>query len=324
MTAIKKNWVLIIPILVLVIALIFTLKNRTSETNQKIGMIETAFIDVASELPGRLDSLLVELGDTVKIGQKLARLKPQKISTLVDQSRASIDVAQNQLKLITNGSSQEVIDGMKNLYEISKDQLELAEKTYERMNNLYKEGVISGQEKEVFEFKYKAAQKELETAKKNYQLIQKGSRPETIAVATAMVKHAKKNAELVDLVSEELILYAPRAGVISSLLIEEGEITSIGYPVITILDPTKYYALFQIRQNEIQNYKEGTEVVATIPGVSNSSIRLKVTFIAPMLDFANWVPSGEKGEFDLKTFEVRMTPIEKHDEIKPGMTLAID
>jgi HlyD family secretion protein len=212
---------------------------------------------------------------------------------------------------------------MKSLYELSQEQLKLAEKTWKRIDNLYKSGAVSGEEKDIVFFKYQAAQKEMETAKNNYDLAARGSEPEVKAMAKSLSKQAEYTAQLAKLAAGELTLYASRSGVISSVLISEGEVSSLGYPVLTIMDISEYKAVIQVRQDDIQQFKVGTKFTAHIPGVSDESIELEVEYIAPMLDFANWIPSKDRGKFDLKTFEVRLVPLNKFKELRPGMTLSI-
>ncbi|RLD21489.1 MAG: secretion protein HlyD [Bacteroidetes bacterium] len=320
---IKKNWVLLIPVLVIILAIIYTLSQSTSDDDYWVGMVETTYVDVASELPGRVDSLFVALGDTVYKGQRLAVLQTSKIDALVDQAKAAVDIARSQHKLIQRGNSKEVISSMKSLYELTQEQHKLAEKTWKRIDNLYRDGAISGEEKDIVYFKYQAAQKEMETAKNNYDLAKRGSEPEVKAMAKSLARQAEHTEQLAKLAAGELTLYAPRSGVISSLLISEGEVSSLGYPVLTVMDISEYKAVFQVRQDDIQQFREGSKFTAIIPGVSDESIELEVQYIAPMLDFANWIPSKDRGKFDLKTFEVHLIPLEKINELRPGMTLAI-
>ena len=42
-----------------------------------------------------------------------------------------------------------------------------------------------------------------------------------------------------------------------------------------------------------------------------------------MADFATWVPTQAKGDFDLKTFEVRLTPVVTIENLRPGMTVQL-
>jgi HlyD family secretion protein len=60
-----------------------------------------------------------------------------------------------------------------------------------------------------------------------------------------------------------------------------------------------------------------------VPGLGNKTIELEVTHLAAMADFATWVPTKAKGEYDLKTFEVRLKPVEQNEGLRPGMTIQV-
>jgi HlyD family secretion protein len=40
-----------------------------------------------------------------------------------------------------------------------------------------------------------------------------------------------------------------------------------------------------------------------------------------MADFATWRPTNQRGEFDVRTFEIRLRPVEPIDGFRPGMTV---
>jgi HlyD family secretion protein len=56
----------------------------------------------------------------------------------------------------------------------------------------------------------------------------------------------------------------------------------------------------------------------------NKKEKFQVYFIAPMGDFASWKPTNQKGDFDLKTFEVRLKPMNKISTLRPGMSVNIE
>ena len=152
---IKNYWAVFIPIIVLVIALIYLFQNKSSESNKEkvIGMVDAEFVDVSASLPGRVVELLVKEGDEVKEGQVVAQMKTSEIETIQSQMSEAVIVAQNQLDKINRGVEPEVLKSAENLQQIAKQQMDLMNKTYTRFQNLYSEGVISGQERDVIYFK---------------------------------------------------------------------------------------------------------------------------------------------------------------------------
>ncbi|MFB6457917.1 HlyD family secretion protein [Chitinophaga sp. Hz27] len=322
----KNYWALLVPIVIILIALFFFVKRPATPDNSVIGMVDADYVDVAAEFPGRLDSLLVKQGDTVSRGQLLGVLRSTEINAIRNQALAAIDAAQSQLTLLQKGARPEVIKAADNLYKITQDQYELMQKTYKRMENLWSDEVISGQEKDLVYFKLQASKKEMETAKLNMDMLEQGSRPELITAAAAILRQAKEGYELTKSLADKTYIHAPSDGIINSMVIEEGEIVSIGYPLITIQKPGTYHVRFNIRQDQMDKLKTGTVVQMTVPGCNPEKFDAKLEKVAPSLTFANWVPVKAKGEFELRTFTVDFKPVNESAiaGLRPGMTASMD
>ncbi|WP_131537281.1 HlyD family secretion protein [Pedobacter nototheniae] len=322
---IKNYWAVLIPVLVVVIALFFFLSGNKENENNYIGMVDASSVDVAAEFPGRLDSLLVHQGDTVKAGQLVAILRSNEINAVKAQALAAIDAAKGQQELLTQGARPELIEATSKLYQISEEQYKLFSTTYDRMERLYNADVISGQEKDVFYFKYQAAKKEMETAKLNLQMLKNGARPELLKTANAIVKQAEQAYELTKALGDNTKVYAPADGVISSLVTHQGEIVSIGYPMMTIEKKNSTLLRFNIRQDKANALKVGTIASVRVPGCEPETFKVKVSAISPTLEFANWVPSKDKGEMELRTFTIEFKPEDGSNVkgLRSGMTASL-
>lgn len=321
----KNYWALLIPILVVIIALFFFLSGNKDDENNFVGMVDASSVDVAAEFPGRLDSLLVEQGDTVKAGQLVAILRSNEIDAIKNQALSAIDAAKGQQELLTNGARPELIEATSKLYQISQEQYNLFNTTYQRMERLYNADVISGQEKDVFYFRYQAAKKEMETAELNLKMLKNGTRPELLKTANAIVKQAEQAYELTKALGDNTKVYATADGVISSLVTHQGEIVSIGYPMMTIEKKNSTLLRFNIRQDKANLLKLGAVASVKVPGCDPETFNVKVTSISPTLEFANWVPSKDKGQFELRTFTIELKP-ENQSQIKglrSGMTASL-
>lgn len=305
---IKNYWALLIPIIVVIAALFFFLAGNKKQDNNFIGMVDASSVDVAAEFPGRLDSLLVELGDTVKEGQIVAILRSNEIDAIKAQALAAIDAAKGQQELLLKGARPELIDATSKLYQISEEQYKLFSATNDRMQRLYKADVISGQERDVFYFRYEAAKKEMEMAKLNLKMLKDGTRPEIMKTANAIVKQAEQAYELTKSLGDNTRVHAPADGVISSLVTHQGEIVSIGYPMMTIEKKNSKLLRFNVRQDESNLLKVGSKASVKVPGCDPETFEVKVTSIAPTLEFANWVPTKDKGQFELRTFTIELKP----------------
>ncbi|MDF2191599.1 efflux RND transporter periplasmic adaptor subunit [Paraflavitalea sp. CAU 1676] len=324
-TFLKHYWALFIPIIVLAVAIWFLFRQSATETNDPIGMVDATSVDVAAEFPGRLDSLFVEQGDTVKTGQLLGVLRTTEIEAIRSQALAAVDAAKGQLELLQQGPRKELVSATGKLYEIAEDQYDLFKKTYDRMQRLYNADVISGQERDIFFFKYQAAQKEMETARLNLEMLQKGTRPELLKSANAIVQQAQHAYELTKALKENTRIYSPANGVITSMVIHQGEIVSIGYPIMSVEKENSFILRFNIRQDQAAQLKPGATATVKVPGCTPETFNVTVSSIAPSLTFANWVPTKDKGQFELRTFTIEFKPSDPPgvQGLRSGMTAAL-
>lgn len=321
---IKNYWAVFIPIIVLVIALIYLFQNKSPEKNKEsvIGMVDAEFVDVSASLPGRVIELLVKEGDEVKEGQVVAQMKTSEIETVQAQVSEAVTVAQNQLDKINRGVEPEVLKSAENLQQIAKQQMDLMNKTYTRFQNLYSEGVISGQERDVIYFKYKAAQKELETANLNVQLLQRGNNQELKNSAQAILNQAKGADQLAQEIKDNASIKAPASGKISTMISNKGEMVNAGYPMMTIQKDNSFFVKFNLRQNQMTKIDKGSTVKMRIPGCLPEEIKGTVVELAPALGYADWVPEKQNGEFELRTFQIKVKPenINSIKGLRSGMT----
>jgi len=324
-TFLRQYWALFIPLLVLGAAVWFLFRQSGKDNTAPIGMVDATSVDVAAEFPGRLDSLFVQQGDTVKAGQLLAVLRTTEIEAIRSQALAAVEAAKGQLELLQQGPRQELVSATGKLYEIAEDQYDLFKKTYDRMQRLYNADVISGQERDIFFFKYQAAQKEMETARLNLEMLQKGTRPELLKSANAIVKQAQHAYELTQALKENTRIYSPANGVISSLIIHQGEIVSIGYPIMSVEKENSFILRFNIRQDEAAKLTPGTTATVKVPGCTPEDFKVTVSSVAPSLTFANWVPAKDKGQFELRTFTIEFKPSEPAAVrgLRTGMTASL-
>jgi HlyD family secretion protein len=307
---IKNYWAVFIPVAVLAAALIYLLKDKSADTPKDavIGMVDAEFIDVSASLPGRVLDIPVKEGEDVKEGQTVAQMKTSEIETIQSQVADAVEIARSQMDKVDRGVEPEVLASAKNLQQIAQQQMDLMSKTYSRFQNLYSEGVVSGQERDVIYFKYKAAQKELETAKLNVQLLERGSNREMKNSAQAILNQAQKAEKLTQEIKENASIKAPVSGRISTIVSNKGEMVNAGYPMMTIQKGDSFFVKFNLRQNQMAKIDKGSMVTMKIPGCIPETVKGKVSELAPALGYADWVPEKQNGEFELRTFQIKVKP----------------
>ncbi len=321
----KSTLALLIPVLVIIVAVVMLLFNREdSGEDIMLGMFEAPTVNVSSMIPGRVKTVLVDEGDRVEKDQLVFTLETKVMDAKVGQAEGLVKAAESVVQRAKSGAREEEKRALKNQYEMAKSQFDFAEKTYRRFQLLYADSIISRQEMDEMTFKYDAAKDAMEAAKALFDMAENGARKEDIEAAEATYMQAKNVYEEAMAFYEQLDIKAPVSGLVSSKIAEEGEVMAPGFPVITIMIPEKIYAVLNVREDKLPAFKKGKHFKGIVPGLGNREIEVVVSYIAVLPDFATWAPTKQKGEFDLKTFEVRLKPTEQYEDLRPGMTIRID
>lgn len=321
----KSKFFWIAPVAVLLLSFVYFAFTGFGEADNYItGIVEANEIDVAAKIPGRIDTLRVDEGSMVKKGDIIAVLESKEIDAKVGQAKAAVKAAQAKLGLTEEGARREEIDAYEQLYFQAKHQYEFAEKSWNRINKLYQDSVVSAQVKDETEFKYNAAKAQMEATKAKYTIAQNGARSGEIDAVKALTDQAQNAYNEAMAYREELELKSPVTGEISAKLSDQGEVIAAGYPVFTVKEENSEYVVIHLREDYMKNIKTGAKMNGNITALGKENVEFRVTYIAPMADFASWRPTNQKGDFDLKTFEVKLKPVNKTDGLRPGMTVNFD
>jgi HlyD family secretion protein len=324
MNTIKNRWLLWIPALLFVLAALvwaYTSWSRPAESRE--AMVEATHVDVSSKIPGRIDTVMVDEGDIVKRGQVLARLGSREIDAKVGQARAAMHAAEAKYQMALNGARPEERVAAEKMYQTARVQLDLAEKTYRRIKAVFADSVISVQEHDQVLHQYQAAQEQAEAAKARYEMVLQGARREEIDGARALLDQAQNALQEALAYQSECEIKAPIDGLVSKRLLDRGEMAASGYPVYTLMDVNDIWAVLQVREDQMADLVTGQVLYGTIPALRQSHVGFKVTSIAAMADFSTWRSTHQKGDFDVKTFEIKLEPTQSLNGLRPGMSVRL-
>lgn len=288
------------------------------------GEIEAKEIRVAPKIPGRIAEIYVNEGDYVTKGQPIALLETPEIDAKLTQAKALAEVAKAQLDKAEKGTRTEKIQVAYNQWQQAKVASDLAEKTYERINNLYKDLVLPEQKRDEAYAKSIAMKQQAESAKSMYEMAKKGARKEDKKMALALVNQAQGATSEVESYKNEATITAPDEGEIGSIIPETGEIVNAGYPVVKMVDLNKVWGVFHIREDRMMKFQKDADFQVIVPALGGKKITVKVMHIAVLGDFATWTATKAKGDFDKKTFEIKVYPTETVEGLRPGMSILLD
>lgn len=288
------------------------------------GEVDAKTIKVASKLVGRISNLTVHKGDTVRQGQLLYTFSSPELDAKMTQASAALLGAEAQNSKAMNGAQSEDIQAAYDMYQKALTGAELARKTFERVNSLYKDGVVPAQKKDEAEAQYQAAMQTANAAKATWQKARNGARTEDKMASGAMVKNARGMIQEVNSYKKETSIYAPLNAEVADIIAEEGELVSAGYPVVTLVDLEDIWVVFNLREDLLADISAGSVINARFPALKNRLVPLKVTYIKVLGQFATWNATKTSGDFDMKTFEVHAVPVNAVRGLRPGMSAVVN
>lgn|SRR5574344_266234 len=321
------NKKLLIGLIVFGVVLIVGLTAFVVKKNNEMliqGEVDTTSVDLSSKITGRVKTLHVKKGDIVKAGELLISLDTPDIAAKSEQSNATLELAEAQREEVYNGARSEQRAMALDTLRQAQAGLELAQKTYGRMNRLHKEGVIAAQKLDEVSAQYKSAQKAVAVARSNYDMLENGSRREDKASASANVSRARGAVREVKSYLNENQIKSPISGQVTEINVEEGELVGAGYPIVTVVNLNDNWVVFNLREDLLEKIRIGSEFDVKIPAISDKPIKVRVNYISAMGNFSTWRATRIRGDFDLKTFEVRAIPVEHIDGLRAGMTAVVD
>lgn len=321
----QKNNILLAVIgfafVVSIVALIgFLTLDRTPDIIQ--GEMEVSEYRVSSKVPGRILEIKVKEGDYVHVGDTLAIIDAPDVYAKRAQAESVKDAAAALNAMATNGAREEQIRGAREVWQQAQAGLELAKKSYDRVQRLFDEGVVTAQKRDEALANYKALEAKCKAAKSQYDMAVNGARNEEKAATAAQVNQARGAIQEVNSYISETVQIAQVEGEVSNIYPKVGELVGTGSPIISISVMKDMWGTFNVREDQLNGIKVGDVFTAFSPAF-DKELTMKVYYIKDQGAYAVWKATKATGQYDLKTFEIKARPIKSFDGLRPGMSLII-
>ncbi|MEG1863783.1 MAG: efflux RND transporter periplasmic adaptor subunit, partial [Alistipes sp.] len=305
----RKNIIAIIVAAVIVVIIVVVISRQLTKSTPMLiqGTVECTTYKASSKIPGRIDAMKVKQGEQVEKGQLLYTLSTPELDAKLQQAEAVESAASALDAAAIAGARVQQIATAMNMWEKAQAGKELAQKTYERIKNLYDQGVVPAQKMDEASANFKAMEATAQAAKAQYDLAMDGARIEDKQAAAARVRQAQGAVSEVESYITDAMIYAPIAGEISTIIAEQGELVGSGYPVVAILDMRDMWVTFNIKETLLPAVHIGTPMKGFVPALG-CDVELEVTYIAVQADFATWSATRTQGGFDIRTFAVKAKP----------------
>jgi HlyD family secretion protein len=209
------------------------------------------------------------------------------------------------------------------MWQKAQAGVDIAKKSYDRVQALYDKKVVSAQKRDEVEAQYKAAMATANAAKQQYDLAMEGAQSQDRLAAQALVAQASGAVSEVESYIHDRFLIAPCDGEVMEIYPKRSELLGTGSPVMSILDMNDVWFTFSVREDLLKDLKVGNEVEVQIPALGEQTYKAKVTYLRAMASYATWRATKTNGQYDVKSFDVKLVPQEKIPDMRPGMTVII-
>lgn len=221
------------------------------------GQAEVTEYRVSSKVPGRILEFRVKEGDKVKAGDTLAILEAPEVTAKMMQAQAAESAAQAQNQKAIKGARSEQIQTAYEMWQKAKAGVDIAEKSYKRVKNLFEQGVMSAQKMDELTAQRDAAIATEKAAHAQYSMAKNGAEREDKLAASALVDRAKGAVAEVESYVKETVLIAPMDGEISEIFPEMGELVGTGAPIMNVAKIDDMWVTFNVREDLLNGLNIG-------------------------------------------------------------------
>jgi multidrug resistance efflux pump len=272
------------------------------------GRIEgrTEEIELRPRLLGRVAGVLVKEGQTVKKDDVLVALDDAEYRHAVALAAAEVRLAEARLERRINGARQEERDEARSLADARRAELEAAELSWKRIEQLSRKQTVSQQEADDSRTRVAALRSELAAARAHVQLLDAPARPDEILMDRAQVEAARARLELANVQLERTNLRAPCDAQILRVDVESGELASPESPdaAVILVDTSRYRVRAFVEEMDAPRVRPGMEATIYADGMPECELRGHVAHSSPRMTRKQLYTDDPAERYDTKTREV--------------------
>lgn len=313
----KTLFTLLLVVIAIAMAVLFRSHNQDLLLQ---GEVDAPEVIVASKAKGRVVERLIERGDDVKAGQVMIKLDSPELLAQLRSAQATRDEAKAQLDQSLHGTREENIRSLRASLAQAQAELRNAQHDYDRNRSVAAKGYISKSELDSSRRSRDTAYQQVQDAKAKLDEGINGDRIELRQQYAAALRAAEENLLEVQAQADDLLVKAPVDGEVGPIPAEVGELLNASSPLVTLIRLPDAYFVFNLREDILANIRKGDKVKLRVPALKDKLIDAEVRYIAPLGDYATKRATRATGDFDLKTFEVRLYPAQPIEGLRPGMS----
>lgn len=271
------------------------------------GKVKFESIAVSSKLAGRINKLYVAEGDEVRKGDTLAFLDIPELDAKMMQAEGALKAARGQLDMANTGATREQLIQIEGKLDAARAELAFARQSYSRLENMFKDSLVSGQQLDEVRMKLQMANAQVKALEAKHEESGKSVRAEQLDQAQGQVERARGAREEVLTAAGERYLIAPANMSIETISLREGELLTPGYSLFTGYKKNSLYFRFTINEGNIYDFEEGDELLILNP-YTKEELKARIASIRQLPKYADITTTAPLYDLSESVYELKVLP----------------
>ncbi|SRX54290.1 HlyD family secretion protein [Aequorivita sp. CIP111184] len=272
------------------------------------GKVKFETISVSSKLAGRVSKIYVEEGQTVKKGDTLAYIDIPEVNAKMMQAEGAITSAQGQLNMANKGATAEQLNQIDGQIDASRAQLNFAQESYNRMQAMYKDSLISLQQFDEVKMKLEIAKAQVSSLAAKRKEVSSSARVEQIDQAKGQLDRAVGAKEEVLSAENEKYLIAPASMTIETISLQEGELLTPGYALFNGYEKGSMYFRFTVPESKVYDFEVGKKITLVNPYTKQETSG-EISTIKQLANYADITSTAPLYNLSESIYELKVVPI---------------
>ena len=287
------------------------------------GQADCDHVRVSGKLPGRVERIFVTEGQMVHRGDTIAKVYSSTADAKLYQAQQMANAAASQTQKVDAGTRSEIKNSAYNVWQQAIAAEAIAQKTFQRMQSLYEQGVITEQKRDEAKAAADAASAQVKAAKSQYDMAVNGAQSQDKAASRSMANAARGTVMEVQSLLEDQYLLAPCDGEVAQIYPQEGELVAMGAPVVSLAKMDDMWVSFSVREELLRDLPMGKVINTDIPALGLKDVKMRIYYVHDMGTYAVWQATKAYGQYDSKTFEMKARPETRIENFRPGMSVIL-
>ncbi|HEN3505963.1 TPA: efflux RND transporter periplasmic adaptor subunit [Yersinia enterocolitica] len=318
----RKEFTIVVCVLfffIAVVAMALLFRAYSSEIWLQ-GEVDAPEVVISSKAKGRVIERFVERGDDVVKGQNLISLESPELFAQLKKYEALRDQAKSNLTMSQNGTREEKIRYAKAQLLEATQNFKNSAQTYQRFSKLLQKNYVSQDELDESFRSQESDRQKLKSAQSLLDEALNGDRIEQREAFEATLRASEQELNEASIIVNDLLVTSPINGEVGTMPAEKGDLLNALSPLLVLINLDQSYFVFDIREDILSGIHKGDNVTLRIPALNNKLVPATIRYIAPLGDFSTKRATRATGDFDLKTFEIRLYPLDPVEGLRPGMS----